>query len=168
VESVIIDKEIAMKVKLLVPVLLAAVLIIIFAVLYWHDFDLSYEYVAEIPIQVDSDSSKDRYWFTLRNQKYHGFYDEEMLYNLSGLSKVAVDFDYQDYTYVVTYKHQLNRLSISLSRMKDRNAFLLPKQFVGKIYLERKETNSIYIYRVKSIDLDCDYHKISDHVVLIN
>lgn len=101
---------------------------------------------------------KEHAWFTLRSPEYHGFYSEELLDTL----KVDYDdiiFDYDHYTYIVTLGHELLNIEYSRSDMKNRIYGIFGKEYVGHVTLKEEFTNKIYIYRIKKLDIDCDYHE---------
>ena len=128
---------------------------------------LKFEYLQTVTTSNPEEfrqETKNLKWFTIRDQKYNGFFNEGMFDTLHVLVNTK-DFDYSKYTYVVTVGHELEELSYSYSCMKNRNMFLLPKQFVGKAVLNLETTDQIYIYRTKKIDLDCDYHERDKNVL---
>ena len=105
-------------------------------------------------------------WFSVRDKKYSGFFDEKLL------SKHCIDYrngelDLDHYTYIVTCGHKLKDIEYSFSETKNRKLLLIPKQFVGRVVLYYEENSYIYIYRVKKIDIDCDYHDRSRNVYYI-
>lgn len=142
---------------LLVIILLVLSIIIIGRIFYYKEYVLNFETVAEIDKGQDDN---DLYWFTLRDEEYHGFYGVEMLENLSfNTDDISnIDFDYNNYTYVITVGHELKNISYSYSDMKNRKFLVIPKQFVGNVVLDSKGTDKLYIYKIKKMDIDCDYH----------
>ena len=68
-------------------------------------------------------------------------------------------FDYDHYTYIVTIGHELINIEYSRSDMKNRIYGIFPKQYVGHVTLKEDLTDKVYIYRIKKMDIDCDYHE---------
>jgi len=102
-------------------------------------------------------------WFSVRDEKFQGFHGtgEEMLRGFTGKS---FDLDIENYTYIVTIGHELESLKFSLSAIK--NTFP-PKQFVGIITPKEERADLIYIYRIKKMDIDYDYHDPSGFVTFV-
>lgn len=132
--------------------------------IYNVNFNLKFEYVGTLSgnstYTSDNSSSLFTSWFTIRDQSYNGFYDEGQL-DFMVKSKDDLknyDFDYDNYTYVVTVGHELKKISYSYSQMKNRKFLFIPKQFVGNVILDKNNTDNIYIYRIKKMDIDYDYH----------
>ena len=48
--------------------------------------------------------------------------------------------------------------------MKNRKFIFIPKQFIGKVELKKDFSNRVYIYKIKKMDIDCDYHDRSKNV----
>ncbi len=76
--------------------------------------------------------------------------------------------DRENYTYVVTCGHKLKNISYNLFETKNRKFIVFPKQFVGRVVLEYEESDNIYIYKIKKIDIDCDYHDRARNVYFQN
>lgn len=142
---------------IIIALLILSVIIIGRIFFYSQKYTLGFEKVTEID-RIPDDN--DLYWFTLRHEEYNGFYDVEMLENLSSnIGDVDnIDFDYDNYTYVITIGHELKSISYSYSDVKNRKFLFIPKQFVGNVVLDSKETDKLYIYKIKKMDIDCDYH----------
>lgn len=142
---------------IIIVLLILSVIIIGRIFFYSQKYTLGFEKVTEID-RIPDDNGL--YWFTLRHEEYNGFYDVEMLENLSSnIDDVDnIDFDYDNYTYVITVGHELKSISYSYSDMKNRKFLFIPKQFVGNVVLDSKETDKLYIYKIKKMDIDCDYH----------
>lgn len=132
------------------------------AILYNHEFVAELEQVAEL----DSDVNEDIYWFTLRSESYSPFFEKSYLENIIADKTEISDLklDYDKYTYVVTVGHKLKSLSYSYSSMKNRVFGFIPKQFVGIVDLSSQHTDKVYIYRIKKMDIDCDYHDRESNV----
>lgn len=142
---------------IIIIMLVLSVIVIGRMFFYNQKYTLNFEKVAEFD---KGQNDNDLYWFTLRDKEYHGFYGVEMLENLSFNADDVddIDFDYNNYTYIITIDHELKKISYSYSDMKNRKFLFIPKQFVGNVVLDSKETNKLYIYRIKKMDIDCDYH----------
>ena len=146
-----------MKKSIFIMVIFVLLIILIF-IIFIFNFNIKYEYVATFSGNISSENSLS--WFTLRDEKYHGFFDETRLENLLKTKEKLnnYDFNYEKYTYVITVGHELKQISYSFSQMKNRKLLFMPKQFVGNVELTKEYTDKIYVYRIKKMDIDCDYH----------
>ena len=146
-----------MKKSIFIMVIFVLLIILIF-IIFIFNFNIKYEYVATFSGNISSENSLS--WFTLRDEKYHGFFDETRLENLLKTKEKLnnYDFNYEKYTYVITVGHELKQISYSFSQMKNRKFLFMPKQFVGNVELTKEYTDKIYVYRIKKMDIDCDYH----------
>lgn len=153
------NKVIKTAIVILISIVLLVILVMIIGRIFFYNqkYPLDFEKVTEIKKGQDNN---DLYWFTLRDEEYNGFYGIEMLENLSSnIDDVDnIDFDYENYTYVITIGHELKSISYSYSDMKNRKFLFIPKQFVGDVVLDSMETDKLYIYKIKKMDIDCDYH----------
>lgn len=153
------NKIIRIVFVILVIVLLLILSVIIIGRIFFYNQKHTLDFVKVTEIDRTPDDN-DIYWFTLRNEEYNGFYGIEMLENLSSnIDDVDnINFDYDNYTYVITVGHELKSISYSYSDMKNRKFLFIPKQFVGNVVLDSKATDKLYIYKIKKMDIDCDYH----------
>lgn len=119
-----------------------------------YQFSLSYDFIAKY--EADNIDSLP-VWFTVRSKEFEGFYDEEVL------KMHCKDYEYglldtTKYTYIVTCSHQLMNASYSFSEVTNRKLLFIPKQYVGRVVLSYEKSKYIYIYKIKKIDIDCDFH----------
>lgn len=148
-------------------IILSILFFIIFIMsIYKKEFELPFEQVEQISVSADVLSEKTLVWFTLRDEKYCGFYSSEMLLNY-GIMPDKLDMDFSNYTYVVTVGHKLENISYSFSQMKNRKFLFIPKQFVGIVNLQYECSSNLYIYRIKKMDIDCDYHEPNKNVFYV-
>ena len=115
--------------------------------------------------EIDNQLENELYWFTLRDSSYNGFFDISYL-DQFGVNYKSITYDFKNYTYIITINHELKKISYSYSKMKNRNNLLLPKQFIGKVELGKHQTGKIHIYQIKKMDIDCNYHKRDENVIL--
>lgn len=100
------------------------------------------------------DSFKD-HWFLLptydhAKEKLH-YYDN----TYKNKFYVPIDeFDTENYTYIVTFMHELVKLQYSESQ---KNYIFLSKQYRGTFYFSKESKNKIYVYRIKKMYIDFDY-----------
>lgn len=146
--------------KKIIFVLSLVVFVLLTFIIYKAHFNLPYEYVGSFNIADDENVPL---WFSVRDDKYYGFYDEKCLLKYCEDYNIGT-IDTQKYTYIITCGHKLSSISYSFSEMKNRSFIIFPKQYIGKVLLEYEETDMVYIYRVKKIDIDCDYHNSSYNV----
>lgn len=148
------------KRKALIIFVIMLIFVAVTVILYKSYFSISFEKIYEC--NADIPEENDLYWFTQRDASYDGFFgtNNDWIYNLvdKSVDIESMHFDYNNYTYVITIDHELKKISYSYSDMKNRKFLFIPKQFVGNVVLDSKETNKLYIYRIKKMDIDCDYH----------
>lgn len=139
--------------------------ILFFSCIIWvvlmKNHTIKYELVEECESTYEYINNSSVKWFTLRSEKYNGFYSENMLKNYNVKYK---KFDYKRYTYIVVIGHKMKRIEYNYKNMKNRKLLFIPKQFVGIIYLELRQTNKVYIYKINKMDIDCDYHNPTSNI----
>lgn len=112
---------------------------------------------------VNSTEIESNIWFTLRDEKFNGFYSTEKLKQY-GIETDNISFDFEHYTYVITIGHKLKDIKYSYSLTKNRKLLIFPKQFIGRVTLDKDSENKIFIYKIKRMDIDCDYHDPKSYV----
>lgn len=152
------------SIKVTLAVLSVALLAVLSAAVYNAKFDLPFEPVERIAVDDIPDSEPA--WFSLRDEKYSGFFTLEKLTEY-GADASDLSFDFSHYTYIVTCGHELRSIKYSLSQTKNRRFLFIPKQFDGIVELQYDSSPYVYIYRVKKLDIDCDYHEMSKNVSYI-
>lgn len=153
-------------VKYVLVVLSVLIFIGLTIFIYKIEFKLTFEQTEQISISTDSNHKNGLVWFTLRDEKYNGFFSTEMLDNY-GTTSDELNMDFSNYTYIVTLGHKLENISYSFSQMKNRKYLFIPKQFVGIVNLQYEYSPNIYIYRIKKMDIDCDYHEPNKNVFYV-
>ena len=114
----------------------------------------------------DEYSPDDLYWFSIRDEKYNGFFDTSILEKFS-IKTDALELDLQNYTYIVVINYELDSLKYSASKTKNRIMGIFPKQYVGIVTLKNFDEDTIRIYKTKRIDIDCDYHQRDANVTIM-
>lgn len=134
----------------------AVLLVLNIYLVYNHYFELDFIKVTDYTSDFKTSKSQNLYWFSLSNG---GCFTKETLDRYG----VDLDFepDYSKYTYIVTVGYKLNDISYSLNARKNH------VQFIGKVILDDEFTNKIYIYRVKRMNIDCDYHERDRNVYFV-
>lgn len=150
--------------KFAILFLLVVLLSVSCVALYNVKFNLPFEPVERIAVKDIPDP--ELAWFSLRDEKYSGFFDIEKLTEY-GADTSDLSFDFSHYTYIVTCGHELRSIKYSLSQTKNRRFLFIPKQFVGIVELQYDPSPYVYIYRVKKLDIDCDYHERSKNVYYV-
>lgn len=148
-----------MKKKVIfISIIFIMILMLLSVIIYHTNFSLQFEEVGCFDGKINSESNS--VWFTLRDESYSGFYEETRLENLlkSENEFSNLDFKYDEYTYIITIGHELNKISYTFSQMKNRKLMIIPKQFVGIVDLKKESTEKIYIYKIKRMDIDSDVH----------
>lgn len=125
--------------------------------------NINFEEVYQCSIDINSKVFNETYWFSIRDDSYNGFFDVQYLDKI-GVNYSHLDFDYSKYTYVITIGYELSKISYSYHDMKNRKFIFIPKQFIGKVELKKDFSNRVYIYKIKKMDIDCDYHDRSKNV----
>lgn len=156
-----------MKLKKTVIIVLSIALLFVIIggglYIYNLNFSIDFEQIEELSCKEISADEKQK-WFSLRHEDYKPFYSADMLDNY-GVKSSEINFDFKNYTYIVTIGHKLKKIEYSYSTMKNRTFFVIPKQFVGHVVLNSKLNNNIYIYRINKMDIDCNYHNPSEYVI---
>lgn len=121
--------------------------------------NLQFEYVDKILIEYNEEINSDTPWFTVVNEEYAPLFG---LGNLQGsygvdVESVQSDFDLNNYSYVVCYGHELNRLTYSYLKPKRRKG-IIPYELTAKATLSSEKQNYIFIYRIKKANIVCNYH----------
>lgn len=157
-----------MKKKVIIIVSAAlAVVFLLAAVSVWlivSDRNVSFELISETNYDADYNggylSENAPAWFSLLDPNFESDLlgnDFEMLDN-AGIVYNSDTFDVERYSYIVTVGHKLKSLKYNFLKCNQRNEFLLPKQFIGYATLDKTQTDRIYIYRIKKMNINCDIH----------
>ena len=85
------------SIKVTLAVLSVALLVVLSAAVYNAKFDLPFEPVERIAVKDIPDSEPA--WFSLRDEKYSGFFDIEKLTEY-GADASDLSFDFSHYTYI--------------------------------------------------------------------
>lgn len=123
-------------------------------VLYFKTYTLDYEQVYKCSYDTYDDAFNVP-WCTVVDEKYKPFRDSETIIN-----NIDYDFDLSNYSYVITYKHELKDLKYKLTNPKQRIFIFIPYEIVGNATLSASSDNSIYVYKIKKMNLTNDYHDI--------
>lgn len=129
--------------------------------------NINFDEVYQCDIDANTEIFNKTYWFSIRDNSYNGFFDIGYLDKI-GVDCSKLDFDYSKYTYIITIGYELSDISYSYHDMKNRKLIFIPKQFIGKVKLKKEFDNKVYIYKIKKMDIDCDYHNRSKNVEFVN
>lgn len=121
-------------------------------ILYFKTYTLDYELVYKCSYETYYDAFNVP-WCTVVDEKYKPFRDTETVVN-----NIDYDFDLSNYSYVITYKHELKSLNYKLTNPKQRIFIFFPYAIVGNATLSASSDDYIYIYRIKKMNLTDDYH----------
>ena len=95
------------SIKVTLAVLFVALLVVLSAAVYNAEIDLPFEPVERIAVDDIPDSEPA--WFSLRDEKYSGFFTLEKLTEY-GAEASDLSFDFSHYTYIVTCGHELRSI----------------------------------------------------------
>ncbi len=151
-------------------IILLIIVILLFFIsaisIYKKEFEISFENVAEIPVENDVLSKQGLTWFSLRDESYNGFYSPEILEKY-GVDVKDINWDFSNFTYIITCGHKMDSIRFSFSKMKNRKFIFIPKQFIGILSLKKEETPYLYIYKIQKKDIDCDYHEPQSNILYV-
>lgn len=126
------------------------------------------EHTLVVSFSAAMENRGDLSWFSLRSPEFGGFFDAERLFAQYGIDESLLQFDFEQYTYVITIGHSLHKIEYSFSEMKNRKWIVVPKQFIGIVTLNKTFENKIYVYAIPKMDIDCDYHMRSRNITFID
>ena len=99
-----------------------------------------------------------------RFDKTHFVWVDEPMFDLNSLENYGVDinnvkykFDLENYSYIVCYGHELERLTYRYIKPIKRKG-LIPDALTGKATMSSKNQDNIYIYRIKRKNVVCYFH----------
>ena len=138
-------------------VILVVVLIILTAWLFNKKWDIQFVEVASYDTGKALPHKDPLVWFSQRHDKYQGFFSIQELENY-GIETQDMSFDLKNHTYIFTIGHELKSIEYSYSIFKKRRFIILPKQVIGIVTLDETLVNKVFVYRIRKMDIDCDYH----------
>ena len=148
------------KVVIIIVVVLIFSIITGGGIFYRMPYNIPFENIETVKEPSGFSENIDAIWFTLRDEKYKGFFPNNTLSDYG----IDIDMDFQTYTYVITCGHEMTKLERSYSKMKNKIFGFLPKQFIGQITLKEADDHMIHIYRIPKMDIDCNYHQREQYV----
>ena len=157
-----------MKKKVIIIVSAALVIAcMLAAVSIWlivSDRNVSFELISETDYDADYNGGylkeNSLAWFSLLDPNFESdiLGSGTEILDSAGIVYNSDNFDVEHYTYIVTVGHKLKSLKYSFLKCNQRNEFLLPKQFIGHATLDKTQTDKIYIYRIKKMNINFDIH----------
>ena len=96
-------------------------------------------------------------WFSLRHNDYCGSFSADFL-KIYEAEADDIAFDFDNYTYIFTIGHELVNIEYSYSQFKNRRLLFFPEQLVGIVTLDENLVDMVFVYRVKRMNIDLDYH----------
>ena len=119
---------------------------------------LQFEFVYKIPIDYNEETRKSLPWFTIVNDRYDPMFDLNSLENYGvDINNVKYKFDLENYSYIVCYGHELERLTYRYIKPIKRKG-LIPDALTGKATMSSKNQDNIYIYRIRRKNVVCYFH----------
>lgn len=148
------------KILLFVFISLILLIVIIFVNLFsFRPLDFELEDVKSVE-KTDYSSGQSLIWFALRDSEYHtlevGTNYFDYLAHL-GINIDELNLDLKKYTYIITIGHKLLDIEYS-QRYASLRKGIFADQYIGKVLLNKTETNEIFIYRTRKINIDYDIH----------
>lgn len=143
---------------------LTASLIIVALLIYFHDFKPEFtEVYAESSDGAIKENSP--YWICLKDPDYQGFFAVGFLeqYNVE-----YNDWDFEHYTYIVTFGYEMKNIEYSFSDCKNWEFSILPENYLGKLTLANEKTDIIHIYKLKKVDIESAFPDGPDDILFQN
>ena len=145
-------------------IIFLVIMIVLFAVWVLHKkWKLQFVEIDSVDTNRVLTNEEQIMWFTIRHNNYSGFFSIDILKSY-GIEIEDSFFEWDNYTYVFTIGHKLKSIEYSYSIFKNRNIVGFPKQLIGIVTLEANAVNKVFIYRIRKMDIDCDYHDPSAFV----
>jgi len=142
-------------------IILATILVVVLAILsvltFNKKWDIQFVEIASYDTGNALPHEDPLVWFTLRHDRYKGFFSISQLENY-GVETQDMYFDYDNYTYIFTIGHELKSIEYSYSIFKNRRFIVFPKEAIGIVTLDETLVERVFVYRIKRMDIDCDYH----------
>jgi len=91
-------------------------------------------------------------WYTLKSNSFNGFDKNSPEYFDD------IKLDYNKYTYIVVNDYQLKKLKYTWKEVNLRKMVIFPDLYVGFATLDKQKTGKTYLYRIKKMNIDSDYH----------
>lgn len=149
------------KIKMIICILMAA-LIIVGLVVYFHDFKPEF---TEVYSNSSNGTIKENspYWICLKDPDYNGFFSTGFLdqYNVD-----FNDWDFEHYTYIVTFGYEMKSIEYSFSDCKNWDFSIFPHNYLGKITLDNNKTDIVHIYKLKKVDIESAFPDGPDEILL--
>ena len=154
---VILKKKWGLLMSIIVLLVFAHILVAAFFWLSYKTWTLQFTEIASYDTGRVLTSEETLVWFSLRHDDYQGFFSSDILKNL-GVDAESMIFDFEQNTYVITIGHELRDIKYRYSTFKKRRFVILPKQAIGIVTLDGSLVNKVFVYRIRKMDIDCDYH----------
>ena len=144
--------------KMIIALTLVSLLVlsIIISVYMNKTIDLKFEKIATYNVDVTTEKPK-RVWISILSEKYKPFFSSEYVFDNYGID-INSNIDTDKYSYIVTFGHELKQISYCNSFCMSKYLGILPKERIGMVVLSKESTGKVYVYRVKKINIVCDYH----------
>ena len=150
------DKKNGLWIKIIlfgIFLLSSCVLFLVYQFNTFHTVDLELIYEKDLDPNF-YDSMNSTVWYTLRSNSFNGLRVKSPEY----FDNIKLDYD--KYTYIVVNDHELKELKYTWKEVNLRKFVIFPDQFVGFATLGKQRTGKTYLYRIKKLNIDCDYHAI--------
>ena len=145
-------------------VILVAVAIALGSYVVFAERNLAFEPITEKTLDISSVNERVK-WFTISDNNFEKLdlsdYAEKAIINQ--LDSELIDTD--NYTYIVTIGHRLKGFSYNYTRCSLRR-FIIPTEYIGRATLESQSTGKVYVYKIRKMNIDRDYHGGEDFELL--
>lgn len=138
-------------------------LIIIGGWLYYnfHQNYLDFTLLNSIQISGNQIKASECPWISIIDESYDPFYDELYLQNTYGsirVNQLLEGIDKEKYSYIVTMGRELKQIAFVRHEARTKFFGIIPRQYIGKVQLSSQQTNKIYLYQMKKINLVHDQY----------
>ena len=129
---------------------------------YFHQNFLDFSLVSSTKINSKQIHASDYPWISIIDENFNPFYDEQYLQNTYGpcVNQMLKAIDKDKYSYIVTIGKELERIAFVRSEARTKVLGVIPKQYIGKVQLSSQQTNRIYLYQIKKINLVHDQYDL--------
>ena len=115
----------------------------------FHSIDFELIYETELPVEYKEGHSL--VWRTCSDNSYNKMFESP---------EYIDDFklDLEKYTYVIVNNHKLLEFKYTWKEVSLRKFIVFPDEYIGFATLSKEETGKQYVYRIKKMNVNADYH----------
>ena len=125
----------------------------------FHSIDFELIYETELPSDYKEGSSQ--VWKTYSDNSFNKF-----IKSPDYIDDIKLDFD--NFTYIIVNNHQLVDFKYTWKEVNLRKFVIFPELYVGFATFTKEETGKQYVYRIKRMNINADYHGKNDNNTFID